>query len=394
MKVTTTRTINPIHFEDLEPHRFEDLCRQLIYDLKDWSAIEAIGRSGADGGIDIRATEVDHVSKDDVDDEQTGDGVADLPKQRVWIIQCKREKSIGPAKVSAIVENFFAQSRDTIYGYMLWGACDFSKAARDKFREEMNSHNIAEFRIVGKAELEDLLFQPRNDHLLFAYFGLSLQVARRTLKTSVNASLVVKRRLINCCDFINGCGRVSVLIRDPRNDSYPYINDINEFLKRPAWMYYEVVPQLRVDHIALLTKKCYAYGNFETNEWDAITGHNDCSGPQRLIKHGYTSPTHDLGIRGFSFWTNIPYANQAWLTCVRIIPYSRILAVDELGDRFNVAPHLLVEYRADDDAFEVGEYHFVEKVGPPQFKFIAKGESRFKYFPDSLPDVVPPNCGA
>ena len=55
--VTATRTINPLHFEDLEPHRFEDLARQLIYDFRNWSSIEAIGRSGSDEGIDIRATE-------------------------------------------------------------------------------------------------------------------------------------------------------------------------------------------------------------------------------------------------------------------------------------------------------------------------------------------------
>lgn len=44
-------------FHDLEPHRFEDLVRQLAYDFKDWRSIEAIGRSGSDEGIDIRAWE-------------------------------------------------------------------------------------------------------------------------------------------------------------------------------------------------------------------------------------------------------------------------------------------------------------------------------------------------
>lgn len=30
-----------IHFEDLDPHRFEDLVRELIYDFRDWQTIEA-----------------------------------------------------------------------------------------------------------------------------------------------------------------------------------------------------------------------------------------------------------------------------------------------------------------------------------------------------------------
>ena len=32
-KPTTTRTLGPLHYEDLEPHRFEDLVRSLLYDF-------------------------------------------------------------------------------------------------------------------------------------------------------------------------------------------------------------------------------------------------------------------------------------------------------------------------------------------------------------------------
>ena len=45
-----SKTIGPLHFEDLEPHRFEDLVRQLIYDFRSWKAIEATGRVGLDEG--------------------------------------------------------------------------------------------------------------------------------------------------------------------------------------------------------------------------------------------------------------------------------------------------------------------------------------------------------
>lgn len=55
--VKITRTFGPIHFEDLDPHRFEDLIRELAYDYKDWQTIEATGRGGSDEGFDIRAYE-------------------------------------------------------------------------------------------------------------------------------------------------------------------------------------------------------------------------------------------------------------------------------------------------------------------------------------------------
>ncbi len=66
MKIS--RTFNPLHFEDLEPHRFEDLIRQLIYDFKDWKSIKATGRLGSDDGIDIFAVENYFIGTDTEDD--------------------------------------------------------------------------------------------------------------------------------------------------------------------------------------------------------------------------------------------------------------------------------------------------------------------------------------
>ena len=45
-----TRTLNPLPFTDLEPKRFEDLVRQLIYDFRPWNRLEATGRAGSDDG--------------------------------------------------------------------------------------------------------------------------------------------------------------------------------------------------------------------------------------------------------------------------------------------------------------------------------------------------------
>ncbi|NJO33142.1 MAG: hypothetical protein HC869_08355 [Rhodospirillales bacterium] len=52
-----TRTIGPLHLEDLEPHRFEDLIRQLCYDFKNWLRLEPTGRAGSDDGFDARGIE-------------------------------------------------------------------------------------------------------------------------------------------------------------------------------------------------------------------------------------------------------------------------------------------------------------------------------------------------
>ena len=56
--VRTTKTLNPLPFQDLEPHRFEDLVRQLAYDFKNWRSLEPTGRLGADDGYDARGFEI------------------------------------------------------------------------------------------------------------------------------------------------------------------------------------------------------------------------------------------------------------------------------------------------------------------------------------------------
>jgi hypothetical protein len=94
-----TKTLNPLHFEDLEPHRFEDLIRQLIYDFRDWSLLEPTGRLGSDDGYDARGFEIVREETDTdgrESDEEEDDDTEPQGQERLWQIQCKREKSISP----------------------------------------------------------------------------------------------------------------------------------------------------------------------------------------------------------------------------------------------------------------------------------------------------------
>lgn len=95
-KARVTRTYGPLHFEDLDPHRFEDLIRQLIYDYKDWQSIEATGRSGSDEGFDIRAYEKAEIISQ-VESEDEGEVEEVHPMQgNLWMIQGKRERKLAP----------------------------------------------------------------------------------------------------------------------------------------------------------------------------------------------------------------------------------------------------------------------------------------------------------
>lgn len=354
-----SRTLNPLHFEDLEPHRFEDLIRQLIYDFRQWRSLEATGRKGSDAGIDIRAIErvgaADFINEDEVADTEPIP-VRDIQSQdRLWVIQCKRTHQIGPTKIKNIVSSNLSGLTDKPYGYMLVAACDFSKSARDAFREEVIKHGVEEFYIWGKGEVEDQLYLPKNDHLLFAYFGISLQVRRRSIRTNLRARLTLKRKLINELGDINHPHYASVLIRDPRDDRYPFIDSPSEFVKSPHWRYWEFYAHEPPDHLAFITMKHFAYVNWQTKEYDiledfdaGVPSHPELFGLDR----NWWDPSNIYN-KYHAYWSkSIPDNNQAWAIELRVIHYDRILAFDEIGDSHNPGPHLLVEYDTGGNPFE------------------------------------------
>src|SRR5437868_5651423 len=105
-KAVPTRTIGPLHLEDLEPHRFEDLVRQLAYDFRPWRQLEATGRSGGDDGFDARGYEVPLEVEEDQNTEDADAVEADRQSdERIWLIQCKREKAIPPKKLRGYLDD-------------------------------------------------------------------------------------------------------------------------------------------------------------------------------------------------------------------------------------------------------------------------------------------------
>lgn len=228
MKPTPTRTLNPLPFQDLEPHRFEDLIRQLAYDLREWRSLEAVGRSGGDDGIDIRAFEV---VRGPVTDDETEDAVP-ATGERLWVFQCKRERTLSAQRVRTVVQDSLRSLADPPYGFVLAVSGDVSKRARDAFRAEMVSRGIEEFHVWARSELEDMLFQPKNDRLLFAYFGISLQPRRRSIATTIRSKLAIKKQLEKLAEGAHG-DDILVLLRDPTDDRYPVRPDPDK--PEPRW---------------------------------------------------------------------------------------------------------------------------------------------------------------
>ena len=353
-----TKTVNPLHFEDLDPHRFEDLVRQIIYDFKDWKSIEATGKMGADDGIDILAIENKLVVTDELKKEFRSE-------ELTWIVQCKREKSITPKKIIKIIENDLDQQDEVPYGYIIAASTNFSKKTRDNFKLKLNEYGVQEFYLFGKSELEDILFQPKYDHLLFAYFGLSIQNLKGSIKSKLNSDYTLKKRIFKIIGGLDEIQNKTVLIKDASPENYPEIkkNDIT------TWRYYECAFYEPVNCIAFYTKKHMAYLDLEKKEWDILETHDD-SFPTYPELHGlsedFYQKLNESSSKAWDHWSKIDQHKKGWYYEVGFIPFERILLIDEFGDKYNPEIQLTVDFK-NGSPFENKNFYYIENLGSSDF---------------------------
>ncbi|CAB3967384.1 hypothetical protein BCO9919_02727 [Burkholderia cenocepacia] len=340
-----TRTIGPLHFEDLDPKRFEDLVRQLAYEFKPWRRLEATGRAGNDDGFDARGYEI--VAKEtqpsiSVDEGEAVDEESPLKvgiDDRLWLIQCKRERTIGPTALVKYLDDTVLGPDEKLHGLVFTAACDFSKKARDDFAQKCREMEMEEWHLWGKAELEDQLFRPENDHLLFAYFGISLTIRRRTQRADLRARLVMKRKANR---MLQSRSHASLLLRSPNATEYPYTGDLANFEKNPQWMVWQY-RGMSHDGLKFCVRRHFAYLSDDGRSWDAAMAVNDARSRHDdpwLGDHRNDEKRQAI----YELWSKIPEANQAWFEVVGVVPFEDILDIDELGDEYVQAPHVYAAF--------------------------------------------------
>jgi hypothetical protein len=383
-----SRTINPLHFEDLEPHRFEDLIRQLAYGFKSWLRIEATGRLGADGGMDIQGIElvplVDTAGPDEVEDV---DGQV-LPEwdERYWRIQCKRYQSITPGVMRQIVEETVPDVAAAPYGIIIAAACDVSAKTMAAFHDERIKRGAIEGHLWTKAHLEDLLFLPENDHLLFVYFGLSIGTRRRSQIRKVQATITVKRKLLRAYKKtgLSDLQREDVLIRDVEDSTYPtrYPAGPENIFTVPPW----ITATLHGSYTEGLWVSRYYFDGWVTPDknWDILRNSaevwSDLGGeytkPIKTEEEYEKNKELDARVRDLS--NLIPAGERCIIRLVWRLPYEAILEIDPIGDTLHEAPHIYCRYSSNSGPFEM--YLFIQDVG---FEFrILKPENHRPFFED------------
>ncbi len=342
--MATSKTLNPLHFEDLEPKRFEDLVRELVYDFRDWYKIEPTGRTGMDEGYDARAWEKSNVvtNIDDAElDEDIEEGKHAL-EGNLWMIQCKREKEVGPKRINEIINESI--KKEIPYGFLLAAPVNFSKKSYDMFRESLRKKGVMEFFLWGKGDLEHALMMPKNDRILFAFFGISLLIKRRSQVSEIRFSVNNKNKLLKLIGIHPT--HQSLLLRDIGDSTYPFEEKSIDEKNKPNWdeqIVVEAHPKGLVFHI----HEYYGYYNEVNNEY-AFTKDVDLvyKPKQEQVKQREHNFQKDLEEKEKVeyFFQNFPIKNQSKVNIYGFLPYENMLFIDTKGDNYYEIPHIFVEY--------------------------------------------------
>lgn len=337
--MAVSRTLNPLHFEDLEPHRFEDLIRQLAYGFRPWKTLEATGRLGGDEGVDILGVEAIRASPELVEDDESDEVVSPVVEERAWRFQCKRNKTVRPAMMRTIVEEAVPEGSSSPYGLIVAVACDVSAMTMTAFREELLKRGVAEGHLWTKAHLEDLLFLPENDHLLFAYFGFSLVTRRQSKIRTIQAGLTIKRKIIRALKLtgVTEFKYHDILVRDVEDVSYPHESAIPDFhtMNFPPW---------HTASFCELTTNGVVLSLFRFRGWLKSDGTWDITPRLRERISQNMDNRRRSGIdRGYNaermrrdaedaFYEIVPEGERVLVTKEYLLPYSSIMEIDAWGD--------------------------------------------------------------
>ncbi len=301
-----TRTTNPLHFEDLDPRRFEDLALALVYRLRTWEDIHHDGRTGSDDGVDIRAI------------ERSIDG-----SLRHWFVQCKRYQSFASAQARTAVDEALAKAAEPPDVLLLVLGCDVSLATRTEYEAYAAGTGIETAMLWTSSKLEAMLYAEHTD-LLFSFFGVSLARAERTRENNVRRTLAMKRKLAK---LIPHGKRPDLIIRSIDDEMYPEVDEAPEG-KISSWFKAEFGRHYH-NGIELILNIQMIIIDRKTKKW-AMIDHKD-----PLIKAA-----------NFEYERVI---NQTAYVVMKVytigrIPFRNIFEVDEDGDEYYNFPHLYCRY--------------------------------------------------
>lgn len=295
-----SRTINQIHFEDISPVRFEDMCLQVVYRMRSWSRINHYGRLGKDGAIDIYT-------------ELPQDGVSTN-----WVIQCKRYKSIKKSGLLKIVDDFVNKNKKLPDNYILIISCDISRTLIEQFSEYAKSRGLNNVEVITSSILETILYSKHPD-LLYVFFGIDLINRRSTTVARLKRRLTMKKEVEK--NYRNKLFQHDIIIRDVHRDIYP-----EQEFNTPG-----ISPWFKVEFCRTYHKGISFYIHVDEILINKQTGKWKKSDYKKSVTNDW------LKINAFAIGN---------------IPYDNIVDIDYEGDEFYPYPHIYCEFNNLGEPYE------------------------------------------
>ncbi|NSB23047.1 hypothetical protein B0H68_005635 [Clostridium beijerinckii] len=309
-----TKTINQLHFEDLDPIRFEELILSMVYRMKRWLKLDHLGKKGSDDGIDIRA----------IEELENG-------KLKSYYFQCKRYSKITKAQLLRIIDDFLDKNLEVPDIYTLVISCPLSKKKIDDFEEYSKKSGFKTISIWTSSIIECKLYAEYQD-LLFAYFGINLTERRNKKINSVRRNIVLKKRMHN--DFLKSTGcRNRAELEERLHSPMTKFNKSEVLIRSIDDTDYPENTLLEKDFTGYFKAEVYS---FYHNGLQVITG------------------VKDIKVKQYEDIDNEDEFTIKEISALEIgyLPFDNIIDYDYDGDEYYMYPHLYCDFVNRNDPFE------------------------------------------
>jgi hypothetical protein len=303
----------------------------LVYPLRAWETISHDGRTGADGGVDIRAI------------ERLENGA-----ERKWCIQCRRYGKAPAATLRTALDDVLSEGEPAPDALIVAVACNVTKKAREAYERHARAKGVTRPVLWTESILEAMLYSSRHD-LLFAFCGVPLAHQEREREAGLRRSIAMKRRLASILQTKKRGHRM--VIRSVDDESYP---DHNAALPLKDGAYIDTWFHLEFNRTYFggleFVLDCVSIVRDDQGHWDLVdpTGVGEQNAPNATeVSSG--DGEHLRVERGWQ---------------VARIPYRNIVEIDEDGDEFERGPHLFCRYAERGRPYEsilyvVGEHDYL-----------------------------------
>jgi hypothetical protein len=318
-----TRTTNQLHFSDLNPLRFEDLCVAILHRLTQWKELNHFGRTGKDEGVDIHGVE-------------SSEGV-----EKHWLVQCKRWQRISKKDIENI---FFSISFDKVPDkFLLVIACNISKETYNFFKSKCEKLGIKDSEIWSASNLESMLYKDYTD-LLFVYFGLNLNKKKADSATKVKHKLRMEKKMMK--DFLS-----HEYIEDSKNWERMQYEPFTKFISQSVYIRSvddETYPEV-IDDDSTLISPWFKTPIFDFYHNGIDLWLNAAMGQKAIIDEN-------------GFWELLenyddPRQNDPKFKCHRVhiigrVPFTSIVDYKLDGDEYSSEPHIFCKFEHDRTPYE------------------------------------------